>query len=201
MCYNECSKSPCFLQTKGVNCMKFTFTTKKVDLSDSVKDYAEKKISKLDRYFKAEADAYVTFSVEKNNRCVVEVTIRGGNTLFRAQEENRDGNMRAAIDAAQEYIDRQIRKNKAKLDKQIHSAALDQYVMDYYNSEEEPEEYNVARVKRFPVKTMHVEEAILQMNMLDHQFYMFRNEESGEINVVYARRDGGYGLLEPDEEE
>ena len=85
--------------------MKFTFTTKKVDLSDSVKDYAEKKISKLDRYFKAEADAYVTFSVEKNNRCVVEVTIRGGNTLFRAQEENRDGNMRAAIDAAQDYYD------------------------------------------------------------------------------------------------
>ena len=88
--------------------MKFTFTTKKVELSDSVKEYAEKKISKLDRYFKGEAEAFVTFSVEKNNRCVVEVTIRGGNTLFRAQEENKDGNMRAAIDDAQEYIDREV---------------------------------------------------------------------------------------------
>ena len=119
--------------------------------------------------------------------------------IYRAEATELE--MNEALDRVISALGRQIRKNKAKLDKQIHSAALDQYVMDYYNSEEEPEEYNVARVKRFPVKPMHVEEAILQMNMLDHQFYMFRNEESGEINVVYARRDGGYGLLEPDEEE
>ena len=109
--------------------MKFTFTCKKVDLNDSVKEYAEKKISKLDRYFKNEAEANVTFSVEKNNRCVVEVTIRGGNTLFRAQEENKEGNMRAAIDTAQEYIDRQIRKNKTRLEKRLRQGAFDPSVL------------------------------------------------------------------------
>ena len=108
--------------------MKFTFTTKTVDLSDSVKDYAEKKISKLDRYFKTEADAYVTFSVEKNNRCVVEVTIRGGNTLFRAQEENRDGNMRAAIDAAQEYIDGQGLVLTVQNDRFLHTTRSKRYI-------------------------------------------------------------------------
>ncbi len=92
--------------------MKFTFTCKKVSLNDSIKDYAEKKISKLDRYFREDADALVTFSVEKGHRCVVEITIVSGSTLFRAQEESRDGDMRGAIDAACSTIDRQIRKNK-----------------------------------------------------------------------------------------
>ena len=89
--------------------MKFTFTCKKVPLNDSVKDYAEKKISKLDRYFPEEAEAFVTFAVEKKNRCVVELTIRSQNgTLFRAQEEDRDGDMRSAIDEAVNFIDRRI---------------------------------------------------------------------------------------------
>ena len=92
--------------------MKFTFTCKKVALNDSVKEYAEKKISKLDRYFREDADALVTFAVEKDNRCVVEVTIRGGGTIFRAQEETRDGDIRSIIDAASATIDRQIRKNR-----------------------------------------------------------------------------------------
>ena len=93
--------------------MKFTFTCKKVPLNDSVKDYAEKKISKLDRYFPEEAEAFVTFAVEKKNRCVVELTIRSQNgTLFRAQEEDRDGDMRGAIDEAVSFIDRRIRKNR-----------------------------------------------------------------------------------------
>ena len=137
-------------------------------------------------------------TVEKN-RQTVEITIRQRGMIYRA--ENTQLEMNEALDHAISALGRQIRKNKAKLDKQIHSAALDQYVMEYYNSEEEPEEYKVVRVKHFAVKPMHVEEAILQMNMLDHQFYMFRNEETGEINVVYARKDGGYGLLEPDEVE
>lgn len=100
--------------------MKFTFTCKKVPLNDSVKDYAEKKISKLDRYFPEEAEAFVTFAVEKKNRCVVELTIRSQNgTLFRAQEEDRDGDMRSAIDEAVNFIDRRIRKNKTRLAKNL----------------------------------------------------------------------------------
>ena len=91
--------------------MKFTFTCKKVSLNDSIKAYAEKKVSKLDRYFQEDADAFVTFAVEKDHRCVVEITIRSGGTLFRAQEETRDGDMRGSIDAACATINRQIRKN------------------------------------------------------------------------------------------
>ena len=97
--------------------MKFTFTCKKIALNDSIKEYAEKKIRKLDRYFPEEADAFVIFSVEKKNRCVVELTIRAANgTLFRAQEENPDGGMRGAIDEAVSVIDRRIRKNKTRLE-------------------------------------------------------------------------------------
>ena len=105
--------------------MKFTFTCKKIALNDSIKDYAEKKISKLDRYFPEEADAFVTFAVEKKNRCVVELTIRAANgTLFRAQEEDPDGDMRGAIDEAVAFIDRRIRKNKTRLARNLRPDAL-----------------------------------------------------------------------------
>ena len=91
--------------------MKFTFTCKKVSLNDSIRAYAEKKVSKLDRYFQDDAEAFVAFAVEKNHRCVVEITLRGSGTLFRAQEESADGDMRGAIDAACNTIDRQDRKS------------------------------------------------------------------------------------------
>ena len=178
--------------------MKINITGRKVNLRDNFKQLAQKKLSRFDRIFDEDAEANVMVTVEKN-RQTVEITIRQRGMIYRA--ENMQLEMNEALDHAISALGRQIRKNKAKLDKQIHSAALDQYVMEYYNSEEEPEEYKVVRVKHFAVKPMHVEEAILQMNMLDHQFYMFRNEETGEINVVYARKDGGYGLLEPDEVE
>ena len=105
--------------------MKFTFACKKIALNDSIKEYAEKKISKLDRYFPEEADAFVTFAVEKKNRCVVELTIRAANgTLFRAQEEDPDGDMRGAIDEAVAFIDRRIRKNKTRLARNLRPDAL-----------------------------------------------------------------------------
>ena len=176
--------------------MKINITGRKVNLRDNFKQLAQKKLSRFDRIFGEDAEANVMVTVEKN-RQTVEITIRQRGMIYRA--ENTQLEMNEALDHAISALGRQIRKNKAKLDKQIHSAALDQYVMEYYNSEEEPEEYKVVRVKHFAVKPMHVEEAILQMNMLDHQFYMLRNEKTGEINVVYARKDGGYGLLEPDE--
>ena len=178
--------------------MKINITGRKVNLRDNFKQLAQKKLSRFDRIFDEDAEANVMVTVEKN-RQTVEITIRQRGMIYRA--ENTQLEMNEALDHAISALGRQSRKNKAKLDKQIHSAALEQYVMEYYNSEEEPEEYKVVRVKHFAVKPMHVEEAILQMNMLDHQFYMFRNEETGEINVVYARKDGGYGLLEPDEVE
>ena len=176
--------------------MKFTFTCKKVSLNDSIKEYAEKKISKLDRYFQDEANAQVTFSVEKGHRCVVEVTIRSGGTLFRAQEDSRDGDMRGAIDAACSTIDRQIRKNKTRLSKRLRQEALTPTVPAEFDVSEETE-FQVVRTKHIPVKPMSVDEAILQMNLLDHDFFVYRNTEN-VISIVYRRKSGGYGLLETD---
>ena len=169
--------------------MKFTFTCKKVSLNDSIKEYAEKKISKLDRYFREDADALVTFSVEKSHRCVVEITIVSGSTLFRAQEESRDGDMRGAIDAAVSTIDRQIRKNKTRLSKRLRQDALAPSV---------PAEFDVSEETEFQlVRTKSVDEAILQMNLLDHDFFVFRDAEN-VVSIVYRRKNGGYGLLETD---
>jgi len=176
--------------------MKFTFTCKKVSLNDSIKAYAEKKISKLDRYFQEDADAIVIFAVEKDHRCVAEITIRSGGTLFRAQEESRDGDMRGAIDAACSTIDRQIRKNKTRLSKRLRQEALVSDVPAEFDVSEEAE-FQIVRTKRIAVKPMSAEEAILQMNLLDHDFFVYRSDE-GAVNIVYRRKNGGYGLLETD---
>ena len=179
--------------------MKFTFTCKKVPLNDSVKDYAEKKISKLDRYFPEEADAFVTFAVEKKNRCVVELTIRSSNgTLFRAQTEDPDGDMRSAIDEAVSFIDRRIRKNKTRLAKNLRPDALVSPVPAEFDVVED-NDFDVIRTKHFVVKPMTSDEAILQMNLLGHSFYVFRNIETNNVCVVYHRNNGGYGLIETEE--
>jgi len=179
--------------------MKFTFTCKKVSLNDSIKEYAEKKISKLDRYFHEDAEAIVTFAVEKDHRCVAEVTIISGGTMFRAQEEPRDGDMRSAVDAVASTIDRQIRKNKTRLSKRLRQEALVSTMPEEFEVPEETE-FNVVRTKRVMVKPMSTEEAILQMNLLNHDFFLFRNE-ANVVSVVYRRKNGGYGLLETGEDE
>ena len=179
--------------------MKFTFTCKKVPLNDSVKDYAEKKISKLDRYFPEEAEAFVTFAVEKKNRCIVEVMLRGANgTLFRAVCEDADGDMRGAIDEAVGQIDRKIRKNKTRLEKRLREGAFEKAADEEFLPQDVPEEgeFTIVRSKRFPIKPMSAEEAILQMNLLEHEFFAFKNiDEGNAFSVVYRRNNGGYGLL------
>ena len=176
--------------------MKFTFTCKKVSLNDSIKVYAEKKVSKLDRYFQEDADAFVTFAVEKDHRCVVEITIRSGGTLFRAQEETRDGDMRGAIDAACATINRQIRKNKTRLAKRLRQDAFAGEIPSEFDVNEE-REFDVVRTKHVAAKPMSTEEAIMQMNLLDHDFFVFRNMED-VVSIVYRRKNGGYGLIETD---
>ena len=177
--------------------MKFTFTCKKISLNDSVKAYAEKKIGKLEKYFKEEPEATVTFAVEKKNRCIVEVMLRGANgTLFRAVCEDADGDMRGAIDEAVSQIDRKIRKNKTRLAKNLRSDAIVPEVPEEFDIHEE-REFDIVRTKRFAVKPMTTDEAILQMNLLDHQFFFFRNAEEDDMPaVIYKRAAGGYGLIE-----
>ncbi len=182
--------------------MKYTFTCKKVSLNDSIKEYAEKRISKLERYFRdKDTSAFVTFCVEKNRLCTVEITIRDGATLLRAQTEAPDGDMRSAIDIAVGYIERQILKNKTRLAKRLRSEGFPPPAAEDDFSVAEEQEFHIVRTKRFSVKPMSPEEAILQMNLLDHDFFVFRNSDDDSISIVYQRKAGGYGLIVTDEAE
>ena len=166
--------------------MKFVFTDKKVNLPNKVHAYAEKKVGKLDRYFKADAEAAVVFSVEKG-RNNVELTVRSGGTIIRVAESTSD--MFATIDAAVASVERQIRKNKARLEKRLRQDAFVRTV--------DEEDFSIVRTKKFPIKPRTVEEAVLQMNLVDHAFFAFKNiDADGAFSVVYKRNDGGYGLIE-----
>ena len=180
--------------------MKFVFTDKKVNLPAVIHRYAEKKVGKLDRFFKEDATAAVTFSIERD-RNRVEVTIRSGGTIFRASESTSD--MHASIDAAVATLERQIRKNKTQLlvcDSAGNAVGRIGYgLIEPTEPGNEPEEgeYNLVRSKRFPIKPMTRDEAILQMNLLGHSFFAFRDEDAdGAFAVVYCRNDGDYGLIE-----
>ena len=180
--------------------MKFTFACKKISLNDSVKEYAEKKIGKLDKYFRGEPEAAVTFAVEKKNRCVAEVMLRSPDgTMFRAVAEDPDGDMRGAIDSCEQQIDRKIRKNKTRLAKSLREGSIKNEVPEEFDVREETD-FPIVRTKRFAVKPMSVEEAVLQMNLLGHSFFVFRNTASETVDVVYKRKDEGYGLIETVEE-
>jgi len=181
--------------------MNFRYSEKKVSLPANVHAYAEKKVTKLQRYFRDEADALVVFSVEKN-RNKVEITVHAANTYFRASESTSD--MFASIDACISSIERQIRKNKTRLAKRLHQDAFvrePEVISSFVPDEPEEQEFQIVRTKRFNMKPMTREEAILQMNLLEHNFFAFRDEEAnGVFAVVYKRNDGGYGLIEDDAE-
>lgn len=176
--------------------MKFQYSDKKVSLPDNVHAYAEKKVTKLDRYFKDDAEALVAFSVEKN-RNKVELTVHAANTIFRASESTSD--MFASVDAAVSDIESQIRKNKTRLARRLRQDAFTKNLEDAtsFAPEAEESEYEIVRTKTFPMKPMTREEAILQMNLIGHGFFAFKDEEAGgAFAVVYKRNDGGYGLIE-----
>ena len=177
--------------------MKIQINEKKVTLPEDVHDYARKKVTKLERYFRDDAEAFVAFSVEKN-RNKVELTVHAANTYFRASESTTD--MFASIDATISDIERQIRKNKTRLARRLRQDAFtrtpDMTAPDFAPDPEETE-FHIVRQKKFSMKLMTRDEAMLQMNLLDHSFFAFRDEEEdGAFAVVYRRNDGGYGLIE-----
>ena len=182
--------------------MKFVFTDKKVNIPNYIHNYAEKKVGKLDRYFKEDATAAITFSIEKD-RNQVEVTIRSSGTIFRVSESSSD--MRASIDAAVASLERQFRKNKSRLEKRLRQGAFERTideaeVASFVPDGPEEGEYRIVRTKTFPIKPMTQEEAILQMNLLGHSFFAFKDEEAdGAFAVVYRRYDGDYGLIEDEQ--
>ena len=172
--------------------MKITVIGRKCTPRDSFKERAEKRLKKVEKFFGAEAEAKITATVEKNEQ-IVEVTIYHDGMIFRSQE--RAVNMNDALDRCADSIVRQIRKNKTKVEKKLRSGAFDAYeAIDVFEPEDD---YSVIRSKEITLKPQSVEEAILQMNLLDHQFYVFLNSANEKICVVYARKDGGYGLIVP----
>ena len=171
--------------------MKLTFTGRKIDVTAGLKDYTTGKLSKLDKFFGDEATGDVTFSVQKDDH-IIEVTIHHKGIIYRAEVSEPD--MYASIDRVEDVLERQIRKQKTRLEKQLKSGAFDSFA-DYGDVEEE-EEFKVVKTKTYSAKPMSVEEAILQMNLLGHAFYIFNNSDTLDKNVVYKRKDGNYGLIE-----
>lgn len=173
-----------------------------IEMTDALRNYVEKKIGKLERYFDTplNTDVNVTMSVFRGEQ-IVEVTIPLKGVLLRAEERSED--MYASIDVVVDKLERQIRKYKTKVNRKFRQdgsirALINENVESTLNEDvEEEEEFQIVRTKRFPMKPMDPEEAILQMNLLGHNFFVFSNMDTDEINVVYKRNDGKYGLIEP----
>lgn len=174
--------------------MNITIIGRKCSPRESFKERAEKKLAKVERLFGSDTNAKIVASVEKKSQSV-EITLTKNGLTFRAQE--RSENMNDALDACVESLIRQIRKNKTKLEKRIHDGNFDALIAEPEAVEEETE-FEVVRTKSLALKPQSVEEAILQMNMLGHKFYMFLDVATDNIAVVYCRDDGGYGVLVPE---
>ncbi len=175
--------------------MKITIVERKIKISEELRDYAIKKVAKLDRYFQKDTSATITFS-ELKGRQTAEVTVRHNGMVFRAEETTTD--MFASVDGMISSIERQIRRNKTRLEKKLRQGAFDKMAANEASLADFVEDkYEVVRRKKFDVHSMTVEEAILQMNLLDHQFFFFRNAEEDDMPaVIYKRAAGGYGLIE-----
>ena len=173
--------------------MKMNFTARQMRLYDAVKEMAEKKLSKFDRFFPEAAEMDVTFSMPSKLE-KIEITIRTEGFVFRAEEASED--FATSVDRAIDALERQIRKNKTRLQKKIRTEGLDLLSAEMPDVEEE--QYDEIKVKTFPFKPMNVEEAILQMNLVGHDFYVFKDDTTLETCVVYKRKNGGYGLIVPE---
>lgn len=177
--------------------MKISFVGRKVTLKDHFKSLATKKLSKFDRIFDDDAEAIVTVTMEKN-RQTVEISIKQRGMIYRAEETELE--MNDALDKVISALTTQIRRNRKKLQKakKVHPSMDFSEFGDDSQDDTETDNDAVVRTKKFFVSVMTPEEAILQMNMLNHEFFMYREDSTGDINVVYRRKDGTYGLLVPE---
>lgn len=182
--------------------MKFNIRGENLEVTNAIGEYVEKKIGKLEKYFHDASDAnvHVNLSVY-NGQQRIEVTIPMQDLLLRAEEKHQD--LYAAIDLVVDKLERQIRKYKTKVNRKLRQTGAPKYMFaelekDVFNKEEQEDSgLDIVRTKRFDLKPMDTEEAALQMDMLGHSFFVFRNVETGDTNVVYRRNDGRYGLIEP----
>lgn len=192
----------CNLDKKELNSMKFIISGKNIEITSGLRDAVEQKLGKLERYFTPETEVIVTLSVEKE-RQKIEVTIPVKGNIIRSEQTSSD--MYVSIDLVEEIIERQLRKYKNKLvaKSQGHPTASgsgNSFKKEFFESDDESiedGEIHIVRTKRFGVKPMFPEDACVQMELLGHSFFVFCNAETDEVNVVYKRKDGSFGLIEP----
>ena len=174
--------------------MKYIYTGKGMEVTESLKARVEKKLGKFERYFHEEPEATVRFKQQKGARNIVEITVTAGGVILRAEECSND--MYLSIDHAVDKLESQVRRYRTKLDKRIRVAEVEPVIEEAPVYEEA--KYDVVRTKKFAVKPMNVEDAITQMELLGHDFFLFLNEEVDTMCVLYRRNDGAYGLLQPE---
>ena len=175
--------------------MRFIITGRNIDITEGLKSAVEEKLGKLDRFFAPETEVNVTLSVEKE-RQKIEVTIPVKGNIIRSEQVSND--MYVSIDLVEEVIERQLRKYKNKIvDKQQSAANFQKAYLD--KDYEEDEEVKIIRTKKFDIKPMYPEDACVQMELLGHNFFVFCNAETDQVNVVYKRKGNTYGLIEPED--
>ena len=175
--------------------MRIKITGRNIDLTEGIKSAVEDKLNKLEKYFTPDTDVYVTLSVEKE-RQKVEVTIPTKGNIIRSEQVSND--MYVSIDLVEEVIERQLKKYRTKLISK-HQNAASAFKQEFLEEQSvEDEEIQITRVKKFDMKPMYAEDACVQMELLGHDFFVFVNAETGEVNVVYKRKGNTYGLIEPE---
>lgn len=180
---------------KELNCMNYIISGKNINVTDGLKSAIEQKLGKLERYFTPETEIIVTLSVEKD-RQKIEVTIPVKGTIIRSEQVSDD--MYVSIDLVEEVIERQLRKYKNKLVAKHQEGGNFQQQFVELDDAADDGEVKIIRTKRFGIKPMFPEDACVQMELLGHNFFVFSNAETEEVNVVYKRKNGTYGLIEPE---
>ena len=174
--------------------MKVIVSGKNLEVTDALKDTVISKLERFGKYFRDDIEAQATLSVEKN-RQIIEITIPINGTILRAEEETED--MYNTIDSAIDKLYKQMEKHKTKLERRYHGHNTIRFEQIPNISKENEEKLKIVKTKKFAIKPMDPEEAVLQMDLLGHSFFVFSNADTDEVNVVYRRKDGDYGLIEP----
>ena len=174
--------------------MEYKIRGKKFKITEDVKEYVVKRLGKLDKYFDNPESMIATVLIKQEGLMpIVEVTIPAKKMILRAEEAHKDP--LAAVDLVLDKLERQIRKSKTRMSKKVNRERVIDIATDFEIEKEEKDTSKVVKRKAIELKPMNEEEAILQMNLIDHTFFVFRNSKNGEIEVVYKRKDGNYGML------
>ena len=176
--------------------MKYNIRGDKMLITDAIKDYTETKLGRLEKYFKDDDITANVLARVRGNSQIVEVTIPTSKFILRSEEESDD--LYAAIDLVSDKLERQIRKQRTKLQRRSNDSLRFANFEPLTVDENEEKDGEIVKVKRFNIKPMSPEEAMLQMELIEHNFFVYRDADSNNVNVIYKRKDGNYGLLEPD---